>query len=87
MNRLQARKKFYPNPLNPQDITSETLLNTSLKNLDRPKYYTTKQDKATQYTQHAHHYIPKQPTTIYPNAWSQYTQTEHGTRAVSIQPS
>ena len=73
MKRLQARKKIYANPLKPQDTTGETLLNTSSTPLDNDENNTTNQYKATQYTQHAHHYIPKQPTTIYPNTWSQYT--------------
>ena len=73
MNRLQARKKFYPNPLNPQDITSKTNLNNTPKHLDNHKNAPTKQYKTTQYTQHLSHYIPNSPDTIHPTTQPQYT--------------
>ena len=50
MKRLQRFKKFYPNPLNPQDITSKTNLNNTPKHLDNHKNTPTKQYKTTQYT-------------------------------------
>ena len=76
MNRLQARKKFYPTPLNPQDITSKTNLNNTPKRLNNHENNTTKQYKATQYTQHPSHNIPNAPATIHPIIQPQYTQTE-----------
>ena len=50
MNALQLLKKFYSNPLNPQDITSKTNLNNTPKLLDNHKNTPTKQYKTTQYT-------------------------------------
>ena len=50
MNALQQLKKIYPNPLNPQDITSKTNLNNTPKHLNNHKNTPTKQYRATQYT-------------------------------------